>query len=909
MAPKKPVEVTLNDGQRRVDFILVYEFDQSDYIRRQRKYFEKNLQQEGLILEMDTNDGDDMTGKICFVKVHAPWETLCRGAEMLQMKAPLRNSEQLSEDHNDTSDSNNNHRWVYGKLFSVPYLSSLFIFNEKENILLESSVSKHITAQFTRSRIEQFLVNDEKTFFSSTQRIRIVYDVMQRAKCDPDDNKKRGLQWLLKNDVFLAAYPPHDGGTEIRHLDPLEKSQWSQRQILRYTWANFNRMFKPQPLHLIRSYFGEKVGFYFAWLGFYTQMLIFPSIVGLLSFLYGIFSLPSNPIQHEICDNSTSPGNLTMCPVCRMPMCDPWPMHTSCESAEWNYRFDHESHIFVAMFTLLWATVFLELWKRKEAELAYKWDAYDVELDDIGTRPEYEIRAQSQRVSPVTNEEEPFVPSLKRFLWLLQSLSGLMFLILLVIAGLIGLIVVRILLYGLFKNFGGVWFKLQFEFASLAIHVLTFVVVMTLGWVYEKAARRLTELECPRTQSDYLASYTWKVFIFELLNNFAPIFYAALIRGRNLSVPSEQSWLQEMCDPGGCLNEVVQAIGILLLARLLISNAAELGVPLLKSVWKDMRMGASVGPDKDEPTIIRNLPRWQKDYTLNEPDLDGVYAEYLEMMVQFGYVTLFVAAFPLAPLICLLNNIVEIRLDATNFVTAFRRPMPIRVSGIRIWRRCLNVMVKLAVLCNGGFLAFTSEMIPQLVYRYAYSPDGTARGYVRFTLAKFNTTTWAHFYDSYPDWQNITHCYYRDYREDYDPQTPKIVWWQIMVARLAFFIIFVITFYFIQWLCDFLVPDVPHHIKVRLDRANFMARKAMYGNDPLKNGPFHSDTSLVNNHDSSKLNGGLQETTDTNSMSDWKHANGSPMSNGYAVIVEDIVSSSDNPNVAVVHETTETTFL
>ncbi|VDP06366.1 unnamed protein product, partial [Soboliphyme baturini] len=41
------------------------------------------------------------------------------------------------------------------------------------------------------------------------------------------------------------------------------------------------------------------------------------------------------------------------------------------------------------------------------------------------------------------------------------------------------------------------------------------------------------------------------------------------------------------CDPGGCLNEPVQAIAILLLARLLISNAAELGYPLLKSIVKE----------------------------------------------------------------------------------------------------------------------------------------------------------------------------------------------------------------------------------------------------------------------------------------------------------------------------------
>ena len=36
-----------------------------------------------------------------------------------------------------------------------------------------------------------------------------------------------------------------------------------------------------------RSYFGEKVAFYFAWMGFYTTMLIPASILGLVVVIYG----------------------------------------------------------------------------------------------------------------------------------------------------------------------------------------------------------------------------------------------------------------------------------------------------------------------------------------------------------------------------------------------------------------------------------------------------------------------------------------------------------------------------------------------------------------------------------------------------------------------------------------------
>ena len=41
-------------------------------------------------------------------------------------------------------------------------------------------------------------------------------------------------------------------------------------------------------ISLLRNYYGSKIAMYFAWLGFYTQMLVVPSILGLIIFIYGV---------------------------------------------------------------------------------------------------------------------------------------------------------------------------------------------------------------------------------------------------------------------------------------------------------------------------------------------------------------------------------------------------------------------------------------------------------------------------------------------------------------------------------------------------------------------------------------------------------------------------------------------
>ena len=50
---------------------------------------------------------------------------------------------------------------------------------------------------------------------------------------------------------------------------------------------------------------------------------------------------------------------------------------------------------------------------------------------------------------------------------------------------------------------------------------------------------------------------------------------------------------------------------------------------------------------------------------------------------------MFVAAFPLAPLIAFLTNLLEIRIQAINMIKTHRRPVAYRADGIGVFREIM----------------------------------------------------------------------------------------------------------------------------------------------------------------------------------------------------------------------------
>ncbi|KTG03607.1 hypothetical protein cypCar_00041420, partial [Cyprinus carpio] len=176
------------------------------------------------------------------------------------------------------------------------------------------------------------------------------YYILSRAPYEVRGNvKKFGFNKLLDGGVYKAAYPLHDCRFNVKSKEP---SCPNERFLLFNEWAHPKSFYKMQPLDLIRKYFGEKIGIYFAWLGFYTVMLTLAAAVGLCCFIYGYTTRESSTWSKEVCDPQIG-GEIIMCPQCDK-ICPYWRLNSTCESSKRLCIFDNYGTLVFAIFMSVW---------------------------------------------------------------------------------------------------------------------------------------------------------------------------------------------------------------------------------------------------------------------------------------------------------------------------------------------------------------------------------------------------------------------------------------------------------------------------------------------------------------------------------------------------------------------------
>ncbi|KAG8438346.1 hypothetical protein GDO86_008870 [Hymenochirus boettgeri] len=803
------------DGVRRIDFVLSYTDEpcnQADKKAERRKEFELHLQKAGLELETEDKKESE-NGKTFFVKIHAPWEVLTTYAEVLNIKMPIKDDDLCSPSENIVLD-------CMLKLFKLPNS----VMNPEPD---------YFTAPFRKDKQELFRIDDQETFFSPATRNRIVYYILSRCHYETEEGKKKfGIKRLLNNGTYLSAYPLHD----CQYWKKTDEKN-CERFTLYKQWARFGRFYKEQPLDLIRKYYGEKIGIYFAWLGFYTEMLFLAAVVGFFCFLYGWVTMDESMSSKEICDPHIG-GQIIMCPLCDRS-CEFWRLNSTCEPSQYSHLFDNVATLFFAIFMGIWVTLFLEFWKRRQARLEYEWDLVDFEEEQqqLQLRPEYEAKCTQKKKNPVTQEMEPYLPVTSKAARFCFSGTTVLFWISLIIASMIAVIVYRLAVYAAFASIMENNLTLQPVSnlltpqlaTSVTASFLNFIIIMILNNLYERVAVWITDMEIPRTHLEYENRLTMKMFLFQFVNYYSSCFYVAFFKGKFMGYPADYTymfgrWRNEECDPAGCLIELTTQLTIVMAGKQIWGNIQEAFVPWTMNWWGRRKT-------KNHPENLYS--RWEQDGDLQTFGPLGLFYEYLEMVVQFGFITLFVASFPLAPLLALLNNILEIRVDSWKLTTQFRRPVASKAHSIGVWQEILNGIAVLSVVTNAFIVAFTSDMIPRLVYYYAYSQNESSpmSGYIDHSLSVFNVIDFTnHSMPVYND-MNVTSCRYRDYR--YPPDHNKryqhtMRFWHILAAKMAFIIIMEHVVFLVKFFVAWMIPDVPSEVKARIKREKYLTQRILH---------------------------------------------------------------------------------
>lgn len=567
-------------------------------------------------------------------------------------------------------------------------------------------------------------------------------------------------------------------------------------------------------------------------------MLVPAAIMGILVIIYGLATLGDYEPVLDLCHRNL---NFPMCPKCD-EKCQYTSLIDSCDFTRLTYVLDNSFTIVFAIFMSLWATFFLEYWKRKQSEFQYDWDLIGYEDEEEQPRPEFEANVTTLRLNPITQQEEAFLPNKTVCPRYTVAINCIAFMILLVVIGIVSVVLYRIAVYASIATSSSLDMAWVGVIAASTAALLNLVFIMLLNKVYEKLAYILTEWEMPKTQTMFDDLFTFKMYLFQFVNFYGSLFYIAFVK---LDPGSPKHYTRifgfrlEECNPAGCLFELGLQLFVIMVGKQIFNNFIEVIVPKLKSWW---RRRDNVTKDLSES------PQWESDYDLVQTSQQGLFYEYLEMVIQYGFITIFVAAFPLGPLFALINNLIELRVDAYKYIAVFRRHHSERVEDIGIWYEILSGVTKLSVVVNAFIIGFVSEFVPRAFYVVTKGHDNLD-GFLNSTLSCFDVRDYspdikprASF--NYPNGScgfGMPTCRYRGYYE------PPYIWqnktlvrnehayeltathWHIIASKLLFVIAFEHLVFAVSGFIAWVIPDIPKRLNEQIKRENYLGKQAVRG--------------------------------------------------------------------------------
>ncbi|CAO3647807.1 unnamed protein product [Cunninghamella blakesleeana] len=438
--------------------------------------------------------------------------------------------------------------------------------------------------------------------FSESVRLRLVYDILTSSEADG------GADISPNVDPYVESIMP-------LHNDDYNKlwvSTWSKK------WLISN-----EDLMNIRNHFGEKIAFYFAFVQSYLLWLSFPTILGIF-----VYFTHSNTLS-----------------------------------------------IWYSIAMLGWGITFIEMWKRKQTELAIAWEVRNCSKHE---KRRADFKGDTTVADQVTGEEMPFVPAWKIIYRRVLSLPGVA-----IGAVLLFIIVALVFMLQLFLHeyYTGPFHQILHYAPTIGYALL----IPTMSGIYSTWVRILTNYEMHKTESSWEYSYTQKIFIANFLVGYLSLFFIAWIyipfgdyvlpylSELNISHQHKKVDFQRLHDQFVYFIVTGQVVGFL--TEMAVPYAKALLMPKAMKLSKELSSkmnenrqsiskrdeamtadGANIDPEK-----LKFIKKVYKEVELDEYN---IYTDYVEMVIQFGYISMFSPVWPIASLCCIVNNWIELRSDA-----------------------------------------------------------------------------------------------------------------------------------------------------------------------------------------------------------------------------------------------------
>eukprot|EP01083_Nonionella_stella_P231154 816506_1 len=502
-----------------------------------------------------------------------------------------------------------------------------------------------------------------KTVIHHRLYLRILYS------CLVDDAAMKGANFQVdryvadKNNPFVAIFALHEFDNRkfypTRPVPQFAEKLFSCGKTLGWIGRDTAR----ELVDDVREYYGEYIAFYYGFLTHYIDSLLPMVVIGLIWFVVQL-----------------SAGTISV-----------------------------GGSAFYVLICVLWSTITIETWYRRESALKFKWGMCRYRETEV-PRPMFRGKVKISYYNGDIIEDHSSI--YKYWLKIAFSLSTMLLCIAIVIV-IVGSIWI---LKRKWKNDPGY---------KMAIGVINAIQIKVFNFLYTKLAYALNNFEQHRLVVDYHNHLVVKRIIFMVVNSFNSLFYMAFY---------DDSYV----DNEDRLNSLRIQLFTLFFTSIVIMNFLEIVIPQIPQWVRNYKQKKAANNENlEEHMAIQHVqdetmqnvdelgdeelqdPRFNGgadkmiifdiEKQLNSPSVASNLDNVAEIVILQGYIIVFAVVLPIMPLLAFLNSILEIRIDVYN-LTGAKRAIPFAADGLGVWRAVLSCFNTLAVFSNMAVIAWDTNL-------------------------------------------------------------------------------------------------------------------------------------------------------------------------------------------------------